>query len=117
MLSSIQGPTVKASFECLDTSDQISRIYEGDQHPTDKNSHVTPTYTKVHDIPIQDLRGQEDKLNLQTHGFEYLKTSPKSSIHPFEDDHVSSYLEEVTELVKRELKADAVICYDYRVRL
>lgn len=116
MLPSLTGPTVKASFECIDISDQISRIYEGDQQPTDKNSHITPTYTKIHDIPIQDLRGQENKVNLQEHGFQYLKISQNSSIHPFEDSNISSYLEEVTKLVKTELKADAVICYDYRVR-
>lgn len=106
---------MRASFECLDTPDHVSRIYEGDREPADRKTHVGPTYTKISGIPVQDLRGQEQRLNLQMHGFQYLKVSPKFYIHPFEDDKINDYLEEVTSLVKTALKADDVICYDYRV--
>lgn len=114
-LSFLRGQIVKASFECLNAPDNVTRIYEGDLEPTIKDTPLNPIYTKIFDIPIQNLRGQEDQLDLQRNGFQYLKFAPKTYVHPEEDDKVSSYLEEVTELVKAELKADEVICYDYRV--
>lgn len=106
---------VLASFECLDFPAHVTRIYEGDREPTIKGTPLHPTYTKVSNIPVQDVRGKEDELDLQRNGFQYLKLSPKSYIHPDKDDDIGSYLEEVTERVKAELKADEVICYDYRV--
>ncbi|KAL3421438.1 methionine permease [Phlyctema vagabunda] len=116
VLSSSTGQVVKASFECLDAPDHVTRIYEGDREPTIPGTPLNPTYTKISDIPLQDLRGEEDELELARNGFQYLKLAPKSYVHPDEDDNINSYLVEVTELVKAELKADEVICYDYRFR-
>lgn len=115
VLSSTGGDVAKASFDCLNAPDNVTRIYEGDQEPTIKNTALNPAYTKIFDIPIRNIRGQEHEFELEKQGFQYLKLSPQTYVHPDKDDNIASYLEEVTRLAKEELKADVVICYDYRV--
>ncbi len=74
-----------------------------------------PTYRKVSDIPIRDLRGQEDNLHIETHGFQFVKRPSRFHLTPDQNDNVDQYLVEMTAIVKETLKADAVICYDYKV--
>ncbi|CZT07624.1 uncharacterized protein RAG0_13014 [Rhynchosporium agropyri] len=116
VLTRCDGQVVKSSFDCLDAPIHITRIYEGDREPTIKGTPCVPTYARKFNIPLQDLRGHEDRLNLQKHGFQYLKLSSDTYIHPDEDSNIGSYLEKVTEVVKAELNATEVICYDYRFR-
>lgn len=115
VLAPCDGQVVKSSFECLDAPEYVTRIYEGDREPTIKGTPRVPTYARKFNIPLQDLRGHEDRLDLERHGFQYLKLSSDTYIHPDEDSNIGSYLEKVTEVVKAELNATEVICYDYRV--
>ena len=115
VLASCQGQIVKSSFDCLDAPEHVNRIYEGDRDPTIKGTPTHPTYARKYDIPLQDLRGQEDYLELQKNGFQYLKLKSTLDIHPDDDKNIHAYLEDVTEQVKAELGATEVICYDYRV--
>jgi len=80
-------------------------------------------YINRHGIRLNSVRGREDQFSVDQCGFQILKhrfrCTPTRS--QFEDrlqrDHlVQEYLSEVVYLVKKELCADRVFCFDWRVR-
>jgi len=76
------------------------------------NSVATPTH-----ITVQDLRGRENSVNLDTNGFELLKYD--GHIHnEFDDDSETqrSYYEDIVTLLKKRLDASRVIIFNHIFR-
>ena len=67
-------------------------------------------------VPIRDIRKCLSRPRLHKHGFqfEHFPISFLDGLH--ESNVLQSYMEEVAHFVKNIEKAEAVICYDYRVR-
>lgn len=67
-------------------------------------------------VPIRDIRECVSRPRLHKHGFqfEHFPTRFMDGLH--ESNVLKSYIEEVAHFVKNMEKAEAVICYDYRVR-
>lgn len=83
--------------------------------PGAKQHNIVTSYHD--DVPLTDLRGQEDLVSLDTHGFALRK---KDKVYPenlFHDEKwiTSHYYEEIGEFVKKELGANRVVIFDHTV--
>lgn len=82
-------------------------------------------YMTVDSINIQDIRTTSEILSLDTTGFKFIrhKSSCSLTAEHFEragssitgQPVVHAYLEETLNLIKNELGADKVLCFDWRV--
>lgn len=68
-----------------------------------------------HNIRIEDIRAQKSELKLEQHGFEVLS---HTSQYPVLDDVAActAYKEEASAMLREHLKAEKVICFDFRVQ-
>lgn len=78
-------------------------------------------YTTHNDIPIVDARSVDKVFSLDDCGFSFLPAAgyPAPSIEEFESvnatDIIVSYLEDTISFVSRHIKADRILCFDWRV--
>lgn len=68
-----------------------------------------------HNVAIEDIRGREADLSFDKEGFQYLKSESKLGTR-FDDDEVKRDLEELTVMIREEMRAEKALCYDFRVR-
>lgn len=76
---------------------------------------VTNIVPQFHEnIRIADVRERRSELSLNKHGFQVLSHASK---YPVLDDLplIAGYKNEVDELLAKHLKAEKVICFDFRV--
>ena len=73
------------------------------------------TYTTHGNVQLRDLRGFEEQLVLDVHGFQLLKHTPRVSLVSPTEEQINNYLTESSAFLKEFLKAEAVISYNYRV--
>ncbi|THH19322.1 hypothetical protein EUX98_g8798 [Antrodiella citrinella] len=71
---------------------------------------------EVHDITIENLRGKEDSVKLDTHGFQFLKGTSKHKSFASEEEVKAEYYPESVELIKKLLGASRVVPFDHTVR-
>lgn len=66
---------------------------------------------------IHDVRGNEDKFNIDNHGFQYVNHETKISAFDSKDSIEQVYLPELEQLLKNSLvDADRVVFFNWRVR-
>lgn len=72
-----------------------------------------------HNVSLRDLRGREQDLKLEQHGFEFPRLPTKLSLTIEENcmDESHAYMEEVAQWLKERLAAEMVLCYAYRVSI
>jgi hypothetical protein len=73
-----------------------------------------------HNIKVQDAREVQNSLSLNSTGFKFLRAPSKVDISSidFQDrasNSITAYLRETMSLVKDEMRADRVLCFDWRV--
>ena len=67
------------------------------------------------DVVLQDIRESDQDFSLQKHGFQVL--CHKSMYSGLDDPAIiEGYKKETEDLLKRELNAEHVICWGYKVR-
>lgn len=89
--------------------------FSGTLEQDQENARTNLVFTYHNDIPIRDLRGVEHQLKLNIHGFQLLShTSSIDLVNP-DDKQLQEYLVEVSDFIKDQLKAEVVLCYNYRV--
>jgi hypothetical protein len=91
-------------------------FFSGPLPPDQETLRTNLEYTRRDDVSMLDLRGLEHVLDIQQHGFQFLKRPTAISTEKSEDEFIKSYMEETTLILKDQLNADIVLCYDYRVR-
>lgn len=74
-------------------------------------------YTTYDSIKLRDIRGSEEHLSLDEHGFQLIKHTPSVSLDKPDDEQIQSYLSETSTLLKVFLEADVVVTYNYRVSI
>ncbi|KAL4874865.1 hypothetical protein BJY04DRAFT_224563 [Aspergillus karnatakaensis] len=117
-------PTFKCSFDHLSKIDlyhsEKPYYFSGPLSVSEESSRTNIHYTTHDHIEIQDLRGQEDQLNLDQDGFVLLKHPPlnslRSGLYRPTDEQVYAHLEQVRAFIKSHLAAEEVLCYNYRYR-
>lgn len=71
------------------------------------------------EIEFNDARAQDVQLDYDSFGFKYLShpLTPRLKSWQFWEDRSSrfEYLRDCIDLVRKEFRADKVICYDWRV--
>jgi hypothetical protein len=72
-------------------------------------------YRTLDHIPIVNLRGQEQRLNVEKHGFQIVKVPAAVLGLDVKGAGRGEYMEEMAEVVKQRLKATFVLCYNYKV--
>lgn len=102
--------------------------YELFGYPVYDSGRITNCeYVTFDNVPVKDVRDIVSPFDLESAGFTYIKhhsTCPLLAEH-FEkvgsdlsnNSVVAAYLEETMSLVERQLSAEKVICFDWRVRL
>ena len=104
---------------------EFEQPYELFGHPTLDSGKITNCeYSIVDDVQIQDIRKGKLHCGLDTTGFTFLKHTSscfmsaddfESAGNDLDNERVVKYLEETMGLVKHELCATKVICFDWRV--
>lgn len=65
---------------------------------------------------IIDVRGQQDRFNLDKNGFEYITHESKVKAFDNQDEIESVYLPETEEIIRKHVKnVDRLLVFDYRV--
>lgn len=125
-MSSMESPTfpktqmriVKGSFSYIDPSAySVEKPYyfSGPLSTSEEHLRTNLTYKSVGEVPIRDLRGFEDRLNLEHNGWEYLKTPTALSDQCLDIGNIKKYLSAATSFLRIHLNAQLVLTYDYRV--
>ncbi|KAI0372006.1 hypothetical protein BV20DRAFT_135666 [Pilatotrama ljubarskyi] len=72
--------------------------------------------TAAHDVEIENIRGKEDSVSLDTTGFQYFRRAAKHKT--FENDEVieKEYYPESIELVKELTGASRAVVFDHTIR-
>ena len=86
--------------------------------PSEEHERVNLPLERYGDIAVRDVRGYEPDFSLEKNGFCVLKSPTKVNLGGTTDEQEvrRDYLLEVINLVKSQLGADFVVCYQYRVR-
>jgi len=69
-----------------------------------------------HDVQIENLRGKEDSVTLDVHGFQFFKGSSTHKSFSNEEEVKAEYYPESIELVKKITGASRVVPFDHTVR-
>lgn len=73
------------------------------------------TFEAHSNVPVKDLRNVRNLVSLKDHGFELLHR-PSQLVHSLDEPEVlDQYLQETNDMLKKELNAEIVICYDVKV--
>lgn len=127
-MASVQGfiptqdyPITKAAITYLDDLDlyreekpyHVSGELNDNDEPLRSNLH----WKVYQGISFYDIRGHEKKLSLDENGFCFLDLHTKLPGSWENEVEVQRHLLNVIDLVRKELKADHVICYDRWVKL
>ncbi|GAW20624.1 hypothetical protein ANO14919_101320 [Xylariales sp. No.14919] len=80
-------------------------------------SHSNLSHDLYEDILIRDIRGNEDKFDIDTHGFQLVHHTTSTSNVDFENDSLirSKYYPEMEQLVMRSLGASKVFVFEHTV--
>ena len=80
-------------------------------------------FTNHNNTKLEDVRGQEKQYSIDRHGFAFVSHASSLDLKSQYFEHqtrneavVNKYLQECIELVKREMRANRVVCIDWRVR-
>ncbi|KZP11663.1 hypothetical protein FIBSPDRAFT_799991 [Athelia psychrophila] len=71
---------------------------------------------EVHQIEIENLRGKEDSVSLDTAGFQYFKRAAKHTAFANAADVEREYYPESIELIKEVTGASRVVLFDHTIR-
>lgn len=78
--------------------------------------HTNIQYQMVQHVPLVNLRGQENLLSVDKHGFEIMPV-PKDIVGlDIKDIDKDKYIRRMAAALKDHLDASFVLCYDYRFR-
>ena len=72
-------------------------------------------YTEHEGIPVRDVRGSEDELNIDMHGFCSVRRESSIDLSEPDDTATVAYIRETCETIRELFNAEHVVCYDYRV--
>lgn len=67
----------------------------------------------LRDVEIEDLRGKEDSVSLDTHGFQFVRRAAKHTAFTSDTDVVKEYYPESIELIKELTGASRVVIFDH----
>jgi len=120
-LSSFQSlPEAMASFRYIADSARFKNenpyFYQGPLPPESESLRTNVEFETHYNIPVRDLRSKTKLLGIEEHGFQILHQPSKFAHNLQDSEHLKSYLLETNQLLKKELKADFVVCYDVKVR-
>ncbi|KAF9481648.1 hypothetical protein BDN70DRAFT_876131 [Pholiota conissans] len=68
------------------------------------------------EVPVENLRGKEDTVSLDTTGFQYSKHASKHTAFSNDDDIRAEYYPESAELIKKLTGASRVVFFDHTIR-
>jgi len=97
--------------------DKKPYYFSGPLNPEQEAKRSNLKYTTQENIQVQDLRGNEQNLKLDEHGFELVAHIPKTNLIDPGDEQLERYLEEMSSFIKDKFKAELVLAYNYRVSI
>jgi hypothetical protein len=89
--------------------------FSGPLDSTEESLRTNLTFEWHCNIPVKDIRKHATKVKLDVHGFQVLEHTSKFLDCVQETIALEAYMNESIDLLKAELNADVVICFDYRV--
>ncbi|KAJ2983127.1 hypothetical protein NQ176_g908 [Zarea fungicola] len=83
--------------------------------PLDKESRRTNLITAPQKVPIRDLRGHLDLLDIHKNGFEIVTQKPKNALDALPDHLLHEHLYANNQWLLQRLEAEHCFCYAYKV--
>ncbi|KAF8627562.1 hypothetical protein AX15_004368 [Amanita polypyramis BW_CC] len=94
-----------------------ARAYQSVNHDAATGQRDRNWVSLPHDIPIENLRGKEDSVSLDTAGFQFFTRPLKYKGAFIDEDEVKrEYYPECEELIKEVTGASKVVFFDHTVR-
>jgi hypothetical protein len=114
-----RGPGAICAFHFLKRSptyDEVKPYYfSGALEDMQEQARSNLEYDIQDGIQLTDLRGLEHKLSLGRHGFQLLRHEPVIDLNDPSEEDMNRYLEDVVDMVKKHLGAEAAFAYNFRV--
>lgn len=114
-----QLPSVTSAFQYIKDSPKFETEkpyhFSGPLDPDEENRRTNIEFEWHYDVPVRDLRGHIDTLDLDIHGFKIVRNGSNLLEGLQETETFIKYLKDTTDLVKSQLNASRAICFDYRV--
>lgn len=111
---------VPASFRYIADSSRFATeqpyFYQGPLDPECEHLRTNVEFEAHHDVPVHDLRPKASLLELEKHGVQLLHHPSSFADDLLDSEKLNSYLVECNNLLRAELKAELVVCYDVKVR-
>lgn len=116
-----KAPVTLAEFDYIADLDKYEHekpyYYSGPLHCDQEQMRSNIEHDRRGSIQVRDLRGLEDQLSLERHGFE-IQQLPSNVGLTFDDeveDRIQDYMLETSDWLKQRFQAECVLCYAYRV--
>lgn len=109
---------VKASFlfiEDLKIYDTEKPYYINGTLPEELKAKRTNLQFKSIEVPLEDIRFKQSAFSLARHGFTFVVDQDDRFIgrqSGLDDSEIQDYLERMSQLLKEEMSAEKVLCYD-----
>lgn len=113
--------SIQTSFSYLKAKEQYVTekpyYFNGPLPPDQKHLRTNLEYKDVSNVTVTNIRGGEDTLSLDRHGFELLRLATNIDLSgpTWEDLPIQDYLLEMVEVLKRKLGSELVLAYNYKV--
>lgn len=112
-------PATLCSFDYLSRDKRYDNekpyYFSGPLSKDQEHARSNLTYTTHDGIKVRDIRGLEQRLSLEVHGFRLIRHEPRVSLEEPSEQQVHDYLRETAAFLKETLDAELVVTYNYRV--
>ena len=112
-------PATAASFKYIKDSPVFQSekpyFYQGPLEP-DQERFRTNIVFETHDVLVKDLRSSVASLSFRRHGLQICSRPSQFTGRLDTQEGLTNYLNETNDMLRKEIGADVVICYDAKVR-
>ena len=112
-MAAVEPATVKATLAYFNPPTDGSKPYQYTE-PDPITGKPIRNWTQIfHDVEIENLRGKEDTVSLDTTGFQFITSEAKHKSFSNDEEVQKEYYPESAELLKRVTGASRVVFFDH----
>lgn len=112
-------PILPVTFYCIKRSKKYEKqkpyFFSGSLPPDEEMHRSNLEYESCPNVLLRDIRGYEDHLDIDRHGFQFIDRRLLSFMDCNTEEHVQEYMLGISEFAKSRFAAELVVCYDYNV--
>ena len=112
-MATVEPVTVRANLAYFNPPSDGSKAYQFTE-PDPVTGEFIRNWTQVfHEVEIENLRGKEDTVSLDTNGFQIINSEAKYKSFSNDEEVQREYYPESAELLKKVTGASRVVFFDH----